>query len=74
MRIYCSPKISTKEVILNLNRDFQGGIPSSFGGFWGIGGSRLIAKSWDQSGCDLSIKNSSSCSGEDSFSSLRSLL
>jgi hypothetical protein len=52
----------------------KGGIPLSLGGFWGIGGSGLIAKSWDQNGCDLAIKTSSSCSEEDSFYFLRSLL
>ena len=39
------------------------------GDFGGIDGSGLIAISWDWSGCDLAIKTSSSCSGEDSFSS-----
>ena len=45
-----------------------------FGDFWAIGGSGLIATSWDWSGCDLAIKTFSSCYGEDSFSSSGSLL
>ena len=44
------------------------------GDFGDIGGSGLIATSWDRSGCDLAIKTSSSCFGEDSFSSLRSIM
>jgi hypothetical protein len=38
-------------------------ISSSLGGFWGIDGLGLIAKSWGWSGYDLAIKTSFSCLG-----------
>jgi hypothetical protein len=57
---------------LNSKGFSKGGISSSLGGFWNIDDSRLIAKSWDWNGHDLAIKTSSSCLGDDSFSSSRS--
>ena len=65
-----APKRSSL-ISIGISKD---GIPSSLGGFWGIGSSGLIAKSWDWSGCDLGIKTFSSYSGDDSFSSSGSSL
>jgi hypothetical protein len=57
---------------LNSKGFSKGGISSFLGGFWGIDGLGLIAKSWDWNGRDLAIKTSSSYSGDDSFSSSES--
>jgi hypothetical protein len=49
----------------------KGWLSSSLGGFgfYGIDGLGFIDKSWDWSDCDLAIKTSSSCLGDNSFSS-----
>jgi len=41
------PKSASKRSSLISIRISKGGISSSLGGFWGIDGSGLIAKSWD---------------------------